>query len=114
MQYNHFIKNSLENIGSSFVFGTCTKLIYKSFSHYPDLYIIMECLENGLEMSKYTLLNSINIFILDKMGFGKYLLEMTSVFLTNFMINMRNGVKYAYMKGWNGVFINLIRKIIKY
>lgn len=110
MKYNQFIINSLENMGSSFLFGTSTKLLFKS----PDLYSIRESIKSGIYMTKYSLVNSLNIFILNKLGIDGIFLSISSVFLTSFYFGMRNGVEYARREGINSVISNLIKRILYY
>lgn len=113
MLQNYFIRNSLENVGSSFVFGTLTKLTYKVFQEYPDLYTLNECVLNGIDMSKYTLIHCINSYLLDLVGMRGYLLRMCSVFISGFCVGMRSGTQFAVNNGMMGLFFSVVKDFIK-
>lgn len=108
MKYNQFIRNSLENMGSSFLFGVGTKLLLKN----PDLYGLRECVQSGIQMCNYTMVHSINVFLLSKLGVDGLLLSLSSVFLTSFYLGMRNGVEFARKDGMNSVVSNIIKGLL--
>lgn len=113
MNYSYF-SSTFENIGSSFIFGTSTKLVYKAFSKNINLYTIKESFQNGCEMAKYTLIFSCFYKILNFLGLKGWLLNIFSVYLTNFYVGLRNGVKYARSNGLNGVITSIIKSVCKF
>lgn len=94
-----FLKLASENIASSFLFGSTTKLLSSSIKGYklrmPDAYDIRACIKTGGEFAKHAIFYSLNILVLDKVGLPSVLLHLSATFLTAFQLALRNGVNYA-------------------
>lgn len=99
MMTKQFIKLATENIGSSFLFGTTTKLLTSTLKNnklrMPDAYDIRACIKTGGEFAKHALIYSMNIFVLDKIGVPSVICHLSATFLTAFQLALRNGVNYA-------------------
>lgn len=95
-------------MGSSFLFGAGTKLLFKN----PDLYGLKECVNSGIQMCNYTMVHSISVFLLSRFGVDGILLTLSSVFLTSFYFGMRNGINYARKDGINSVVSTIIKGIL--
>ncbi|EQB60562.1 hypothetical protein NAPIS_ORF01865 [Vairimorpha apis BRL 01] len=110
MNYN-YILSSFENIGSSLLFGTSTKILYKVLNNNLNLYTLKEALQNGCDMAKYSLIFSSNYKFLHFLGLKGWLLNIFCVYLTSFCVGLRNGVKYARANGLYGILTSIIKNI---
>ncbi|EOB14945.1 hypothetical protein NBO_11g0018 [Nosema bombycis CQ1] len=91
----NFTKLTTENIGNLFLFGFGSKFLSKIIKKKYSLYDLRSCIRTGGEFAKHSLIYSLNLLTLSKLGITPFLLPISSTFLTGFLLGLKNGMNYA-------------------